>query len=84
MRVPRSANLNTREIAKQDLEPGPLPEASAGSLGRFDGGRHEGLSGAVPFSSPTIQSNLDFGSVPIDIVGEITDTPMDFDWVCET
>ncbi len=28
-------------------------------------------------------SNLDFGSAPVDIIAEITDTPMDFDWVRE-
>jgi hypothetical protein len=48
------------------------------------GEQYEEFRDSIRFSSPTIQPNLDFGSVPIDIIGEITDTPVDFDWVCET
>ncbi|QKX55697.1 uncharacterized protein TRUGW13939_02794 [Talaromyces rugulosus] len=50
------------------------------TLGRFGGGQFEGLGDAFPFPSPTIQSNIDFVSMPPDIIGEITDISMDFDW----
>ncbi|CRG83923.1 putative transcriptional regulatory protein C139,03 [Talaromyces islandicus] len=47
----------------------------------FGGGQHEGFGNAIPFPSPTTHSNIDFESIPIGSIGEITDMTMDdFDW----
>ncbi|KAH8885862.1 hypothetical protein GQ53DRAFT_845252 [Thozetella sp. PMI_491] len=73
---------NTREsMSRLSLsEPVHLPEGSADAFGQFDGGQYEGLGDVILFPSPTMQSNISSGSAPIDIIGDLTNTLMDFDW----
>ncbi|KAE8551109.1 hypothetical protein EYB25_007343 [Talaromyces marneffei] len=59
---------------------GSLLELSAGAFSNYSGGQHEGFDDAIPFSSHTSQSNIDFGTIPINFIGESSDTPMNFDW----
>lgn len=71
-------NLNMGIIAKQALESITMPEIS---VDPFGGEQYEGLGDAIP---ATLPSNLDFGSIPIDIIGEINDGSIGFNWVCKT
>ena len=59
-----------------------LPGLSAGTSSSYNGGQYEG--DAIHFPSPTIQSDIDLGSIPLNLIGELDDTPMYFDWVCKT
>lgn len=60
----------------------PLPELTAGTTSSHSGGQGQG--DAIPFPSPTIQSNVHLGSIRLDLIGELGDTAMNFDWVCES
>lgn len=59
----------------------PFPELTAGTISTYSRGQHEG--DAIHFLSPTIQSSIDLGFIPLDVIRELGDTQLDFDWVRE-
>lgn len=60
----------------------PLLELTPGTTSSQSRRQHEG--DAIHFASPTAQSISDFRSIPVDLIGDLGDTQIDFDWVCMT
>jgi hypothetical protein len=60
-----------------------LTEVPTGVFDIFGGGQYLVSDDTTPSSGLAMPFDLDAMSMPMDSLGAITDTPTDFDWVCD-